>query len=108
MSAQSQFRATGKGGLEVETITLDQIAGCSVDLLKMDIEGAEYETLASASMRALANIRRAVVEYHPNGSIADCHLDRAGFILSSVRDDGNGYGIALWHQRCNENSQTIA
>ncbi len=56
----------------VECITLDQlfeehnIKTC--DLLKMDIEGAEYETLYNANDDTLKKISRIVGEYH--------HLDK--------------------------------
>jgi hypothetical protein len=58
--------------MSVECITLDElfeehkIDRC--DLVKMDIEGAEYETLYNASDDTLGKIGRIVGEYH--------HLDK--------------------------------
>jgi FkbM family methyltransferase len=94
MRAGSQFRATGSGGIQVLMLTLDELATKEIDLLKMDIEGAEYQTLAATSVEALRNIQRITLEYHPNGALSDCALERAGFVAAMARDDGNGYGIA--------------
>lgn len=94
MQAGSQFRATGSGGIQVRMLTLDEVATQEVDFLKMDIEGAEYETLAAAPVEVLKEIHRITLEYHPNGALSDCPLEQAGFALAMVRDDGNGYGIA--------------
>jgi FkbM family methyltransferase len=45
MDAGSQFRATGAGGVQVDMVTLDEVVAGRVDLLKMDIEGAENTRL---------------------------------------------------------------
>jgi FkbM family methyltransferase len=73
-----------------------------VDLLKMDIEGSEYEVLGAASRDTLRRIGRLDLEYHaprgPAGSrqtLVDL-LSDAGFHL--VRDTGRNspYGIAYF------------
>jgi len=70
-SASSRLRGREPmdGGLEVEVITLEQaIAGAAfprVDVVKMDIEGAEYGALASAESALLGSVRHWIVECHP-------------------------------------------
>lgn len=53
---------------EVNVMTLEQIfEGSGVercDLLKMNCEGGEYDTLFSCTTRTLARIRRIAMEYH--------------------------------------------
>ncbi len=54
----------------VETITLADVverAGGALDLVKMDIEGAELGVLRAASAEGLVGIGRMVVECHGNG-----------------------------------------
>ena len=74
MNAGSQFRVTGRGGVEVEAVTLDAIVAPypSVDLLKIDIEGAEYQVLPAANPDILGRIRRIEMEYHPSGDFSSC------------------------------------
>lgn len=90
-------------GVQVESKTLyellQQEALHRVDLLKMDIEGSEYETLLSTSLDVLRIIRRIALEYH-----GDCwphtkfeifdRLREAGFELIRDVQDHLGYGIA--------------
>ena len=65
------FNIDSKSESEVEpvrSITLDELFEdhkiVSCDLIKMDIEGAEYETLYNASDHTLKKISRIVGEYH--------------------------------------------
>lgn len=57
-------------GLEVDTITLDQALRESafprVDVVKMDIEGREYEVLGAAGPDLLRSVRHWIVECHPS------------------------------------------
>lgn len=46
-------------------------AGPAVDLVKLDVEGAELPALRAASAAALARVRRLVLEYHPLGAQTD-------------------------------------
>lgn len=58
--------------IEVEGITLDSIIGNGIDILKIDIEGAEFEVLEKCT--TLSKIRAIVGEIHPkiaNRSIED-------------------------------------
>ncbi|HTT25182.1 MAG TPA: FkbM family methyltransferase [Candidatus Sulfotelmatobacter sp.] len=104
----SQRRALvplGKGtsGIQVQSKTLSTLLreqGLNrVDLVKMDIEGGEYEVLLSTSPSVLRTIRRIALEYH-----GDCtphtkreifdHLRDAGFEVTSDIHDRLGYGVA--------------
>jgi FkbM family methyltransferase len=52
---------------EVTAMTLEDVldrAGDPVDLLKMDIEGAESDVLAAATPSVLRRVRRIILEYH--------------------------------------------
>jgi FkbM family methyltransferase len=70
-SAASRLRGNQPdgSGLEVEVITLEQaVAGSGfprIDVVKMDIEGAEYGVLASADGALLGSVRHWIVECHP-------------------------------------------
>jgi FkbM family methyltransferase len=70
-SASSRLRGSqpNGGGLEVEVITLEQAVAESgfprIDVVKMDIEGAEYPVLASADGALLGSVRHWIVECHP-------------------------------------------
>ncbi|HZL68479.1 MAG TPA: FkbM family methyltransferase [Candidatus Limnocylindrales bacterium] len=98
MNAGSQFRMTGRGGVEIPALTLDSIAAPyqTVDLLKIDIEGAEYQVLPAASTDILSRIRRIEMEYHPSGDpqILFRRLSDRGFSVEAVHDQGGGYGTA--------------
>lgn len=65
MNAGSQFRVTGRGGLGIPALTLDSLVAAyqTIDLLKMDVEDAEYQTLAAAGPEILDRIRRIEMEY---------------------------------------------
>jgi FkbM family methyltransferase len=94
--------ASGTGGTEVAATTLEAIFDENhlprVDLLKIDIEGSEYEVLLSAPPTLLARIGRVAMEYH-----GDCapyskqqlfdHLRRAGFKSLWDTCDKLGYGV---------------
>ncbi|MBI5564989.1 MAG: FkbM family methyltransferase [Chloroflexi bacterium] len=58
----------GTNAIEVPAITLDSIfadqAVTHCDLLKMDVEGAEYGILLHASADTLRKIKRIALEYH--------------------------------------------
>lgn len=67
-------------------------AGCPVDLLKVDIEGAETAALSSLSADDLRGVGQITVEFHSAGlfgGLVDsdsveatiCHLARAGFLV---------------------------
>ncbi|HEY3936884.1 MAG TPA: FkbM family methyltransferase [Bryobacteraceae bacterium] len=101
LTPESQFRSTGTGSTCVPVFTLDAVVRhAEVDMLKLDIEGAEYSVLAEDSPRCLRQVQRISMEFHPNGSLAEltAPLERAGLKCISVRDDGNAYGLALFER----------
>jgi hypothetical protein len=58
---------------EVPVVTLDELvqqAGGRIDVLKMDIEGAEFEVLEKAAPEALSRINQILVEFH-DGTIPE-------------------------------------
>jgi FkbM family methyltransferase len=58
---------------EVAVVTIDDLvrqAGGHVDILKMDVEGAEFEVLERASSDALSRIDQLLVEFH-DGTIPE-------------------------------------
>jgi FkbM family methyltransferase len=95
--------------LKVEAVPLSAILDLgSVDLVKMDIEGGEYEALLKTSPNALRRIKRLVMEIHP---VQGCdpaaivqHLSKAGLPLACHGAPGISlgpirlpwYGTLLW------------
>ena len=80
-------RLSGNGGIAVPAVDIRKVlAGKQIDLLKIDIEGAE-EIVLPACAGSLDNVERIFLEYHSNpdrpqrlGGIADL-LNSAGFRL---------------------------
>ena len=105
--ASQMFRLTSEktvGSVEVLTITLADIVErtthSSIDLMKMDIEGSEYEVLLSTPAGTFSRIRRISLEYHqPSPGAQHNKKDLIAFMRScgytSVRDCGisDDYGM---------------
>jgi FkbM family methyltransferase len=83
--------------VSVRTERLDDLVaavGGRVDLMKMDVEGAEYEVLHGVSAETLRAIRRIVLEYHAAAGLesdlvaADLqkHLEQHGFACSVAKE----------------------
>jgi FkbM family methyltransferase len=80
---------------DVRCMTLEQVLTDTgfptIDLLKVDIEGAETELFKSASLTTLRSIRSTIIECHPwLGTDTDAivaHLERAGMIAVRTGDD---------------------
>ena len=91
--------SNGTVGTAVKTMTLDSVLRDfeSVDLLKMDIEGGEYEVLYGSAPETLRKIRRITLEYHPDeGSPAEllAYLKLHGLELVHNVHNAKGYGLA--------------
>jgi FkbM family methyltransferase len=97
---KSRGSAVAEATVEVEAVTLgDFLNGLDerqVDLLKMDIEGSEYEVLLAASPRDLYRVKRINLEYHakPGFTKRDIleHLAGSGFNVVSHQGTGD-YGM---------------
>lgn len=97
LTVGSQFRQTGIGGHCVPIVTLESLTReeQEIDLLKIDIEGAEYGVIASTPQHVLRRIRKIFMEVHPNApaETAIRPLQKCGFIVQHFQNDGAGYGI---------------
>ncbi len=117
-SVNSSLLGTVGGGrgegrwVDVPAVSLTELLSYyhEVDLLKMDVEGAEYDIIAGMAASALRNVCRIVLEYHPIPEHDYTELvgllERAGFRVtrhegSSVEPD---LGI-LWFERGKAESQ---
>ncbi len=95
--------AVGGGAIVVEMRdVLDAIAGA--DLVKMDIEGGEWEIICDPRF-ALRPPRVLVLEYHPQGcpdddprAAAERELERAGLRTQPIAHGEHGVGM-LWAWR---------
>lgn len=89
-------RINSKSGTKVESVRLKEVINSleSVDLLKLDIEGAEFEVLADCS-KALGNVQNLFVEVH-TFSTADQQISG---LLKILEEAGFRYFIE------NENEQ---
>jgi len=90
------------GSTEVPLTTLDDILDsntlASVDLLKLDCEGAEYEILLSAPQALLRRIGTIVGEYHAVDGhrpeeLVNC-LERSGFVVNVAAKGEQGLFLA--------------
>lgn len=78
---------------------LDENQLSQVDLLKIDIEGSEYEVLLSTPPGVLKRIHRIAIEYHGDSAPYTkqqlfAHLDSSGFAAKWDVCDNLGYGVA--------------
>lgn len=109
LRAPSHIRVTGEGEVTVPAVTLDQLLAneTSVDLLKIDAEGAEYPVLETASERVLRKVRRIAMEYHPQGNPEAVfqRLRRFGFVVMEWQESGGGYGLAHLKRTPGDQSQ---
>jgi FkbM family methyltransferase len=96
----------------VQTLTLDSLVSSiehPIDLMKMDIEGSEYDVLHAASNETFQRLARVVLEFHPTtsadvGAVGsslfdlfvshgfDCARDDRRHVLSAVRSTGRSGG----------------
>jgi FkbM family methyltransferase len=85
---------------------LEALGVGAIDLLKMDIEGSEYETLLATPPALLRRIQRINLEYHEVPAHLPYskerlfeHLARGGHVPVSVVEDEDRTGFALFAQR---------
>ena len=84
---------------------LDRFGIDTLDLLKMDIEGSEYETLLATPPAVLRRIRTINLEYHEVAAHLGhsreqlfAHLAEGGLVPIHVIEDEHRTGIALFKQ----------
>ena len=70
--------------IEVKAATLDQITTQPIELLKLDVEGAEQAILES-SQKVLPLIKQLLIEFHPGGNQS---LEKISTLLEK-----NGYSL---------------
>jgi hypothetical protein len=106
-SQMQRVSVDAREGIAVLAQTLLQVmdrVGGTIDLVKMDIEGSEYEVLLNASPQQLKRIRRIVLEYH--GTVGEhnptqllAYMAEAGFRVQSDHHDKLNYGVVELVQR---------
>lgn len=93
VSGDDSGHVAGSGEHDVPSIRLrDVLTAAPVDLLKLDIEGAEFDVLADCG-DALRNVQRLIVEIHAFGYAND----RVGTLLHIIETCGFHYSIADLH-----------
>jgi FkbM family methyltransferase len=96
MSTVSARSGPGSRRIVVEGVPLSSyISGREIDLLKMDVEGAEEGVLREAAAAgALRNVREIAVEYHHN---LEAGVSRFGSFLQLLQEAGYHYQVdATW------------
>ncbi len=96
-------RIGSSSGIEVEGITLAMLLERSgwgeVDLLKLDIEGAEYEVIEESPETVLRRFKRIGLEYHGKGKpeVLFEKLERSGFKMLRHPKKGR-CGVVEWER----------
>jgi FkbM family methyltransferase len=84
-SAENAVSSGDCSGRRVEALTLDELVQDSdmIDLLKIDVEGAEFGVITSAQPETLAKLKAVVGELHLKN-----HEDRASEVVETLRSAG--------------------
>jgi len=78
--------------VDVPALTLAAVVGPGCDLLKLDCEGAEFETILAADDDVLRRAQRVIIEFHRVAGEPELLLDRlreAGMEASVLSDEGS-------------------
>lgn len=67
---------------------LDEFDATRVELLKLDVEGAEYEALLGAPQELLARFKQISVEFHPFNARRPADLARIRAVIGRMRELG--------------------
>jgi FkbM family methyltransferase len=100
------------GSVKVQCLALDDIFDQNgidrCDLLKLDCEGAEFESLYAASPQTLRRIKRIRMEFHETHGIGSSNQRKVSelitfltgnwFQVQRLRHDGDGRGL-MWLER---------
>lgn len=108
-TGDSVASASGEETVQIQTRTLDSLieqgfGEADIDLCKIDIEGAEFETLLSPHAERLRQVKRLVMEVHPHARHSPSDLlDRLkglGFsALGELQPQDGGCVIYLGERR---------
>jgi len=102
-SLVSSFEKTGHGYSETQKVTtkslidlMNENSLASVDLLKVDVEGAEYDIFSTISSEEIRNrFKHLLIEFHNNKGRANSLIEKiksAGFSVD-LRDDDTRYEV---------------
>jgi FkbM family methyltransferase len=85
----------GRRTVEVDSITPDNlienyIDESEIDLMKVDIEGAEYQFFESISEKSIQKVNRFIIEFHNNTDF------RIMSILKKLATNGFSYKLSKW------------
>jgi FkbM family methyltransferase len=86
----------GRRSVEVSSITPDNLIEnyvdeSEIDLMKVDIEGAEYQFFESISENNMVKVKRFIIEFHNNSDF------RVMSILKKLAKNGFSYKLAKWN-----------
>jgi FkbM family methyltransferase len=98
----SESREAGEVVWAADLKTMLAIVGASVDVMKLDCEGAEYDLILEASDDDLSQVANIVGEYHPidveTRSRFFSRLEESGFVVSHER--------RMTHRRMSHNTDS--
>ena len=89
---RSELNKIADSGVLVKGITLDELIDKPIDVLKMDIEGAEYEALYSC--KKLHLVKQITMEYHDGAKALGellLYLSNKGFEFGWIGGQGFGH-----------------
>lgn len=73
---------------------IDQVNAAEVDLLKLDIEGSEYEVLMQAPDEVLLRLKQVSVEFHPHDAKTEANIAPIRQVVNRMND------IGFWGIKC--------
>jgi len=89
INGECSMAVTGKPVLTRSLASLlSEFEAIEVDLLKLDVEGAEYETLLEAPRDILARVKQVSVEFHPFDARHPADLARIRAVIDRLRELG--------------------
>lgn len=86
--------------IEVEAVTLDSMEFGNVDLIKIDVEGAEVQVLKGAEQTILTNRPKLIVECHGHMVLLRTWLESIGYNVLLVHGPGYAPGDDGWASHC--------